>query len=103
MVKVEITQRHYKNDRLHSDNLQTYIVLVGNIDLHNQTLVVQLQKYPNTFLLVFFVSPQIIQNGVALTLFFQHLPRIETRLNTNIPMHMSSVGLYKEQASLASR
>ena len=46
-------------------------------DLHNQTLVVQIQKYPNTFLLVFFVFPQIVRNVVALTHFFQHVPHVE--------------------------
>ena len=37
--------------------------------LHNQTSVVQLQKYQNTFFLVFFDSPQIVRNVVALTHF----------------------------------
>ena len=45
--------------------LQTCFVIENfgiQADLHKQTLVGQLQKYPNTFLLVFFVSPQIVQN-----------------------------------------
>ena len=56
----------------------SYAVIVGKINLHNQTLVAQLQKYPNTFILVFFVFPQIVQNVVALThYFFQHVPNVE--------------------------
>ena len=35
-------------------------------------------KYPNTFLLVFFVSPQIVQNVVALTYCFQHVSHVES-------------------------
>ena len=50
------------------------------IDLHNQTLVVQLQKYPYTFLQVFFVSQEIVQNVVALTHFIQHVPYFENTI-----------------------
>ena len=39
--------------------------------------MVQLQKYPNTFHLVFFLSLQIIQNVVALTHYFQHMQHVE--------------------------
>ena len=53
-----------------------YTAFVGKIDLRNQTIVVQIQKYQNTFLLVFFVSPQIVQNVVALTHFFQHVRNV---------------------------
>ena len=35
------------------------------------------QKHPDTFLIVFFVSPQIVQNVVVLTHFFQHMPHVE--------------------------
>ena len=37
------------------------------------------------------------------TLFFQNCHTLKTRLNTQIPIHMSSVDLYKGQVSLASR
>ena len=55
----------------------SYKVLPMKTDLHNQTLEVQLQKYPNSFRLVFFVFPQIVQNAVALIHFFQHVPHVE--------------------------
>ena len=76
------------------------IALVGKIDLHNKTLMVQLQKYQNTFLLVLFVSPQIVQKVVVLTHFLQHVPHVgNTFKYINIyfiyTLHMSSVGLYK--------
>ena len=55
----------------------SYTALPEKTDLHNQTLVVQPQKYPNTFLLVFFVSPQIVKTIIALTHFFQHVSHVE--------------------------
>ena len=68
--------------KIHKSNRTvTYMGLVAKIDLHNQTLVVQLEKYPKTFLLVFFVSLQIVQNGVALAHFFQHVPHVKTLFN----------------------
>ena len=87
-----------------SNRTLPYTVLEGEIDLHNQTSVVQLQKY-NTLLLVFFVSPQIVQNVVALAHFFQHVPHVNYtfKYTYQIPMHMSFIGLYKGQVSLASR
>ena len=48
----------------------TALLMKTDFKLHNQALVVQLQKYPNTFLLLFFVSPQIVQNVVASKHFF---------------------------------
>ena len=47
--------------------------------------MVQLQKYHNTFLLIFFVSPQIVQNGIALTHFFQHVPHVENTFRYKCP------------------
>ena len=52
-----------------------YTALVGKICLHNQTEVVQLQKNKNTFFLNFFVSPQIVRNIVAYTLFARCIVR----------------------------
>ena len=60
-----------------SNCIVSYTALRMKTDLYNQILVVQLQKYPNTFLLVFFVSPKIVQNVVALSHFFQHVPHFE--------------------------
>ena len=66
-----------------SNCIVSYTALPMKTDLHNQTLVVQRQKYPNTFLLVFVVSPQIVQNVVALTHFFFNMCHtLKTRLNT---------------------
>ena len=48
-------------------------VFVGKIGLYNQTSVVQLQKYQNTFFLVFFVSRLIVKNGVAFIQFCKPL------------------------------
>ena len=47
-----------------------YTVLEGKIGLHSQVSVVKFQKYPKTFFLYFFVSPEIVRNVVALTHFF---------------------------------
>ena len=60
----------------------SYTVFVGTIDLQNETLLIQLQKYPITFILAFFVSQQIIQIVVALTHFFNVYHTLKTRLNT---------------------
>ena len=65
--------------------------------------MVQLQKYPNTFLIVIFVvSSQIVQNAVALTHFLQDVLHVEIHKYL-FYMQMSSVGLDKGQASLAAR
>ena len=77
-LKVSPGETKFDMSKVHESNLTVpYTVLVGKIDLHKQPLVVQLQKYPNTFLLVFFVSPQIVQNVVSLAHFFQHVPHVE--------------------------
>ena len=55
-------------------------VLLGQISLHNQTSVVQLQKYFLKIFPVFLVSPQIVRNVVALTHFLQDVPRVEKTL-----------------------
>ena len=81
---------------------------VRKIGIHNQTSVVKLvnklQKYPKTFVVVFFVSLQNVRNVVELTHFFARCCHtLKRRHNTSIPMHMSSFGLNKRQVSLASR
>ena len=77
-------------------------VLVEKICLHNQTSVVQLQKYPSTFFQVFFIIPQILRNVVAFTHFLQDVPHVGKKLqrvNTYAYMCMSSFGLNKGQVS----
>ena len=81
MSRIKVSPDETKSDmsKIHKSNWTVpYTVLVGKIDLHNQTLVVQRQKYPNTFFLVVFVSQQqIVQNVVALTHFFQQVPHVK--------------------------
>ena len=63
--KVSPDETKFDMSKIHKSNWTVpYTVLVGKIDLHYQALVFQLQKYPNTFLLVFFVSSQTVQNAV---------------------------------------
>ena len=72
-------------------------------DLHFQPTLYKLQNFQQTSIQLFFVSPQIVQNVVTLTHFFFNLCHtLKTRLNTQIPMHISSVDLFKGQVSLAS-
>ena len=73
--KVSPDETKFDMFKIHKSNWT--VPCTEKIDLHNQSLVVQLQKYPNTFLLVLFVSSQIVQNVVALTHFVQHLPHVE--------------------------
>ena len=62
---------------------------------YSHALMVQLQKYSNSFLLSFFVSPQILRNVVALTHVFQGVPHIENDVKIHKWLWMSSVGRYK--------
>ena len=61
-------------DDMASKNISNYTVsytaLPMETDLHNQALVVQLQKYTKYFPSSLSVSPKIVQNVVALTHFF---------------------------------
>ena len=82
----------------------SYTALPIKTDLHFQPTLSKLQNFQQTSIQLFFVSPQIVQNVVTLThFFFQNVTQVKTRLNTQIPIHMSSVDLYKGQVSLASR
>ena len=65
-----------------------YAVLVGKMGFHNQTSVVQLQKYIKTFFLVFFVSPQIDRNVLALTHLFKDVPHVEQTLQ-HVRVHVN--------------
>ena len=85
-------------DNMASKNISnctvSYTALQMKTVLHNQTLVVQLQKYHNTFLLVVFISPQIVQNVDALTHFFQHVLHVENTfkcINTYVHVFCLSV------------
>ena len=82
----------------------SYTALPLKTDLHFQPTLLDLQNFQQTSIQLVFVSPQIVQNVVTLThFFFKMCHTLETRLNTQIPIHMFSVDLYKGQVSLASR
>ena len=55
----------------------SYKALPIKTDLHYQPTLSWLQNFQQTSVQLFFVSPQIAQNAVALTHFFQHVPHIE--------------------------
>ena len=63
-----------------------YTVLYVETDLHNQNLVVQLQKYQNTFFLVIFVSHKLFEMLLHLHTFFNMCHMLTTHSNTEIPM-----------------
>ena len=61
-------------------------------DLHFQPTKSKLKTFQHNSIQLFFVSPEIVQNVVALTYFFQHVPHVENTFK--YIKTYASVGLY---------
>ena len=59
-----------------SSYTMSYTAFPMKTDLHFQPTRAQLENVQQTSIQLFFVSPQIVQNVVALTHFFQHVPQV---------------------------